>query len=144
MPGRAAIRYTIPISQSTPKIAVLVGGRFGCDRVRSGGSTGGCAASTLMAGSILHRCPTLRTPSSPLRLRVSAAAPEMTDSRDGYDYEECIHDYHIHYCVIYPPRRVHCNSCSSAWHNRRKEREFRWAKSKSMTLLRGTWWVVSL
>ena len=55
IPGDALIRYTIPISQSTPKIAVLVGGRFGCDRVRSGGSTGGRATSTLIAGSIPHR-----------------------------------------------------------------------------------------
>ena len=31
VPGDALLRYTIPISQSTPKIAVLVGGRFGCD-----------------------------------------------------------------------------------------------------------------
>ena len=54
-PGKATIRYTIPISQSTPKAAVLVGGRFGCDRVRSGGSTGGRATSTLIAGSIPHR-----------------------------------------------------------------------------------------
>ena len=55
LPGNALIRYTIPISQSTPKAAVLVGGRFGCDRVRSGGSTGGRATSTLIAGSIPHR-----------------------------------------------------------------------------------------
>ena len=55
MPGDALLRYTIPISQSTPKAAVLVGGRFGCDRVRSGGSTGGRATSTLIAGSIPHR-----------------------------------------------------------------------------------------
>ena len=55
MPGDALMRYTIPISQSTPKAAVLVGGRFGCDRVRSGGSTGGRATSTLIAGSIPHR-----------------------------------------------------------------------------------------
>ena len=54
-PGDALLRYTIPISQSTPKIAVLVGGRFGCDRVRSGGSTGGRATSTLISGSIPHR-----------------------------------------------------------------------------------------
>ena len=54
-PGKATIHYTIPISQSTPKAAVLVGGRFGCDRVRSGGSTGGRATSTLIAGSIPHR-----------------------------------------------------------------------------------------
>ena len=51
----AVLTYTIPISQSTPKAAVLVGGRFGCDRVRSGGSTGGRATSTLIAGSIPHR-----------------------------------------------------------------------------------------
>ena len=55
MPDNAVVRYTIPISQSTPKAAVLVGGRFGCDRVRSGGSTGGRATSTLIAGSIPHR-----------------------------------------------------------------------------------------
>ena len=54
-PGKATVYYTIPISQSTPKIAVLVGGRFGCDRERSGGSTGGRATSTLIAGSIPHR-----------------------------------------------------------------------------------------
>ena len=54
MPGDALLRYTIPISQSTPKAAVLVGGRFGCDRVRSGGSTGGRATPTLIAGSIPH------------------------------------------------------------------------------------------
>ena len=55
IPGDALIRYTIPISQSTPKTPVLVGSRFGCDRIGSGGSTGGRATSTLMAGSILHR-----------------------------------------------------------------------------------------
>ena len=55
MPDNALMRYTIPISQSTPKAAVLVGGRFRCDRVRSGGSTGGRATSTLIAGSIPHR-----------------------------------------------------------------------------------------
>ena len=55
MPDNAVVRYTIPISQSTPKAVVLVGGRFGCDRVRSGGSTGGRATSTLIAGSIPHR-----------------------------------------------------------------------------------------
>ena len=54
-PDNALMRYTIPISQSTPKAAVLVGGRFGCDRVRSGGSTGGRATSTLIAGPIPHR-----------------------------------------------------------------------------------------
>ena len=30
-PGRAAIVYSIPISQSTPKTAVFMGGRFGCN-----------------------------------------------------------------------------------------------------------------
>ena len=55
IPGDALIRYTIPISQSTPKTPVLVGSRFGCDRIGSGGSTGGRATSALMAGSILHR-----------------------------------------------------------------------------------------
>ena len=54
-PGRAAIVYSIPISQSTPKTPALVGSRFGCDRIGSGGSTGGRATSTLVAGSILHR-----------------------------------------------------------------------------------------
>jgi hypothetical protein len=33
VPGKATIRYTIPISQSTPKIAVLVGGGLGGLRV---------------------------------------------------------------------------------------------------------------
>ena len=33
MPGDALLRYTIPISQSTPKIAVLVGGGLGGLRV---------------------------------------------------------------------------------------------------------------
>ena len=42
-PGRAAIVYSIPISQSTPKIEVLLGGRFGCDWIRSGGPIGWCA-----------------------------------------------------------------------------------------------------
>ena len=55
MPGDALLRYTIPISQSTPKTPALVGSRFGCDRIGSGGSTGGRATSTLVAGSILHR-----------------------------------------------------------------------------------------
>ena len=55
LPDNAVVRYTIPISQSTPKTPALVGSRFGCDRIGSGGSTGGRATSTLMAGSILHR-----------------------------------------------------------------------------------------
>ena len=42
-PGRAAIVYSIPISQSTPKTEVLLGGRFGCDWIRSGGPIGWCA-----------------------------------------------------------------------------------------------------
>ena len=43
MPGDALMRYTIPISQSTPKTEVLLGGRFGCDWIRSGGPIGWCA-----------------------------------------------------------------------------------------------------
>ena len=43
IPGDALIRYTIPISQSTPKTEVLLGGRFGCDWIRSGGPIGWCA-----------------------------------------------------------------------------------------------------
>ena len=37
MPGDALLRYTIPISQSTPKTEILMGCRSKCDRVRSGG-----------------------------------------------------------------------------------------------------------
>ena len=33
-PGKAVVYYTIPISQSTRKAQVLMGGRFGCDRVK--------------------------------------------------------------------------------------------------------------
>ena len=55
MPDDDLLRYTISISQSTPKTEIFLGGRFGCDRVRSGGSTGGRATSTLIAGSIPHR-----------------------------------------------------------------------------------------
>ena len=45
MPDNAVVRYTIPISQSTRKAQVLMGGRFGCDRVEvrrtdSGGHLG--------------------------------------------------------------------------------------------------------
>ena len=43
MPDNALMRYTIPISQSTPKTEVLLGGRFGCDWIRSGGPIGWCA-----------------------------------------------------------------------------------------------------
>ena len=42
-------------TQSTRKTAVLVGGRFGYNQVRSGGTTNGCATSTLMTGSSLFR-----------------------------------------------------------------------------------------
>ena len=35
-------------TQSTQKTAVLVGGRFGYNQARSGGTTNGCATSTLM------------------------------------------------------------------------------------------------
>ena len=55
IPGDALIRYTIPISQSTQKTELFLGGRFGHNQVRSGGSTGGRATSTLIAGSIPHR-----------------------------------------------------------------------------------------
>ena len=55
MPGDALLRYTIPISQSTQKTELFLGGRFGHNQVRSGGSTGGRATSTLIAGSIPHR-----------------------------------------------------------------------------------------
>ena len=40
MPGNAVVRYTIPISQSTPKTEILMGCRSKCDRVRSGGGGG--------------------------------------------------------------------------------------------------------
>ena len=45
LPDNAVVRYTIPISQSTRKAQVLMGGRFGCDRVEvrrtdSGGHLG--------------------------------------------------------------------------------------------------------
>ena len=43
LPDNAVVRYTIPISQSTPKTEVLLGGRFGCDWIRSGGPIGWCA-----------------------------------------------------------------------------------------------------
>ena len=55
MPGNAVVPYTIPISQSTQKTELFLGGRFGHNQVRSGGSTGGRATSTLIAGSIPHR-----------------------------------------------------------------------------------------
>ena len=55
VPGDALLRYTIPISQSTQKTELFLGGRFGHNQVRSGGSTGGRATSTLIAGSIPHR-----------------------------------------------------------------------------------------
>ena len=55
MPGKAVIQYTIPISQSTQKTELFLGGRFGHNQVSSGGSAGGRATSTLIAGSIPHR-----------------------------------------------------------------------------------------
>ena len=55
MPGDALMRYTIPISQSTQKTELFLGGRFGHNQVSSGGSAGGRATSTLIAGSIPHR-----------------------------------------------------------------------------------------
>ena len=55
MPGNAVVPYTIPISQSTQKTELFLGGRFGHNQVRSGGSTGERATSTLIAGSIPHR-----------------------------------------------------------------------------------------
>ena len=39
IPGDALIRYAVPISQSTQKTELLLGGRFGYNQVRSGGST---------------------------------------------------------------------------------------------------------
>ena len=55
MPGDALMRYTIPISQSTQKTELFFGGRFGHNQVSSGGSAGGRATSTLIAGSLPHR-----------------------------------------------------------------------------------------
>ena len=55
MPGNAVVPYTIPISQSTQKTELFLGGRFGHNQVSSGGSAGGRATSTLIAGSIPHR-----------------------------------------------------------------------------------------
>ena len=55
MPGNVVVRYTIPISQSTQKTELFLGGRFGHNQVSSGGSAGGRATSTLIAGSIPHR-----------------------------------------------------------------------------------------
>ena len=54
-PGKAVVYYTIPISQSTQKTELCLGGRFGHNQVSSGGSAGGRATSTLIAGSIPHR-----------------------------------------------------------------------------------------
>ena len=55
LPDNAVVRYTIPISQSTQKTELFLGGRFGHNQVSSGGSAGGRATSTLIAGSIPHR-----------------------------------------------------------------------------------------
>ena len=54
-PGRAAIVYTIPISQSTRKAQVLMGGRFGCDRVKVRRTDSWGATSALMIGSELSQ-----------------------------------------------------------------------------------------
>ena len=51
MPGDALMRYTIPISQSTRKAQVLMGGRFGCDRVKVRRTDSWGATSALMIGS---------------------------------------------------------------------------------------------
>ena len=51
MPGDALVRYTIPISQSTRKAQVLMGGRFGCDRVKVRRTDSWGATSALMIGS---------------------------------------------------------------------------------------------
>ena len=50
-PGEAKVRYTIPISQSTRKAQVLMGGRFGCDRVKVRRTDSWGATSALMIGS---------------------------------------------------------------------------------------------
>ncbi len=50
-PGFARVRYTIPISQSTRKAQVLMGGRFGCDRVKVRRTDSWGATSALMIGS---------------------------------------------------------------------------------------------
>ena len=53
-PGRAAIVYSIPISQSTPKTEIFLGGRFGHNQVSSGGSAGGHATSIYRLFLPLH------------------------------------------------------------------------------------------
>ena len=55
MPGDALMRYTIPISQSTRKAQVLMGGRFGCDRVKVRRTDSWGATSALMIGSELSQ-----------------------------------------------------------------------------------------
>ena len=55
MPGDALVRYTIPISQSTRKAQVLMGGRFGCDRVKVRRTDSWGATSALMIGSELSQ-----------------------------------------------------------------------------------------
>ena len=52
MPGRAAIRYTIPISQSTRKAQVLVGG--GSEEFRVGDAADACRQLYARAASCRH------------------------------------------------------------------------------------------
>ena len=66
MPGDALLRYTIPISQSTPKTAVFMGGRFGCnERGRShllavsARQIASLVPNGLMTGPCLDRWPNL-------------------------------------------------------------------------------------
>ena len=54
VPGDALLRYTIPISQSTPKTEIFLGGRFGHNQVSSGGSAGGHATSIYRLFLPLH------------------------------------------------------------------------------------------
>ena len=65
-PGDAFLRYTIPISQSTPKTAVFMGGRFGCnERGRahllavSARQIASLVPNGLMTGPCLDRWPNL-------------------------------------------------------------------------------------
>ena len=55
LPDNAVVRYTIPISQSTRKAQVLMGGRFGCDRVKVRRTDRWGATSALMIGSELSQ-----------------------------------------------------------------------------------------
>ena len=65
-PGKATVYYTIPISQSTPKTAVFMGGRFGCnERGRahllavSARQIASLVPNGLMTGPCLDRWPNL-------------------------------------------------------------------------------------